>query len=39
MPGIPFLKTEVIEKLLNVLSYALLHKKTDTQSYSNRVSV
>jgi hypothetical protein len=39
MRGVPFLETKVIEKLGKVLSHGLLHKKTDTQSYSNRVSV
>ena len=39
MLGIPFLKLKVIEEKLYSWNYTLLHKKTDTQSYDNRVSV
>lgn len=39
MLRIPFLKFKVIKEMLDALSVSLLHKKTDTQSYDNRVSV
>ena len=39
MLGIPFLKFKVIEEMLYTVNYTLLHKKTDTQSYDNRISV